>query len=31
MEGNAKWNWRRKIKRREESEQEEKTDYMRIM
>jgi hypothetical protein len=31
MEGNAKWKWRRKIKRRDESKQEEKIDYTRIM
>jgi hypothetical protein len=31
MEGNAKWKRRRKIKRRDECEQEEKIDYMRIM
>jgi hypothetical protein len=31
MEGNYKWKRRRKIKRRDESEQEEKIDYMRIM
>jgi hypothetical protein len=31
MEGNAKWKWGRKTKRRDESEQEEKIDYMRVM
>ena len=31
MEGNAKWKWGTKIKRRDESQQEEKIDYTRIM